>query len=112
MRPTAARGGAGFTIAIPHLNTTLSRVDVFEIAAIVEVLLALRHCDPRNVTPAIAANLRRDVVSFVRHMPVHSRDRPGASRASGCATRPHTYAKHVCKTLEAWWGCLCSASST
>lgn len=53
-------------------------MDVFEIAAIVEVLLALRHCDPRNVTADVAANLRRDVVSFVRHMPVHSRDRPGA----------------------------------
>lgn len=73
---------AGYTISIPYLNTTLSRVDVYEVAAIVEILLACRRVTPRNVTPDISGNLRRDVVSCIRCLVNH--------RAPSCLLlRPH-----------------------
>lgn len=65
---------AGFTISIPHFNTTLSRVNRLEIAAVVEVLLSLRCCQPRNVNSITARNLRRDIVHFVKHMQITDKD--------------------------------------
>ena len=73
---------AGFTIAIPHFNTTLSRVDRLEVAAVIEVLLALRHCPPRNVSAAIAARLREDVVAFVQNLELQVRAGRGAGPTS------------------------------
>jgi hypothetical protein len=73
---------AGFTIAIPHFNTTLSRVDALEAAAVIEVLLALRHCAPRNVDDTVAAALRRDVVQYARTMEIRACQGRGALHAS------------------------------
>eukprot|EP00892_Ulva_mutabilis_P000318 jgi/Ulvmu1/10287/UM060_0089.1 len=63
-----------FTISIPFFNTTLSRVNRLEIAAVVEVLLSLRCCRPRNIEPPIARNLRLDVIAIVKHMAAAPRD--------------------------------------
>lgn len=69
---------AGYAVAVPNLNTTLSRVDIFEVCAVVEILLALLRANPRNVTQDISDNLRRDIVSCVRCLLDH--------RASPCAS--------------------------
>lgn len=45
-----------------------------EIAAVVEVLLSLRCCRPRNIEPAVARNLRLDIVTIVKHMAAAPRD--------------------------------------
>lgn len=68
----------GFNIAIPSFNTTLSRVDRLEIAAVVEVLLALRRNQPRNVSPDVAAAIRSDVVRFVTALEERARVSGGA----------------------------------
>lgn len=69
-----SRMHAGFTISIPHFNTTLSRVNRLEIAAVVEVLLSLRCCRPRNVCASCSRNLRLDIVHFVKHMSITDKD--------------------------------------
>jgi hypothetical protein len=79
----------GFTISIPCFNTTLSRVDRLEIAAVVEVLLALRHCPPRNVTLDVATNIRKDIVHFVRSMEFRVRQGSGALPCSLTRVRHH-----------------------
>lgn len=73
---------AGFTISIPFFNTTLSRVNRLEIAAVVEVLLSLRCCRPRNIEPPIARNLRLDIVTIVKHMAAAPRDSTSAPPAT------------------------------
>lgn len=49
-----------------------------EIAAVVEVLLSLRCCRPRNIEPAVARNLRLDIVTIVKHMAAAPRDSSSA----------------------------------
>lgn len=65
---------AGFTISIPHFNTTLPRVNRLEIDAVVEVVLSLRCCCPRNVDSACSRNLQQDLAHFVKHMSITDKD--------------------------------------
>lgn len=60
---------AGFGISVPGFNTTLSRVDRLEVAAVSEVLLALMGRPPRNCSAASQSALLFDLALIARRFP-------------------------------------------